>query len=144
MAFESFIAQYPLVFFLLLWILISFLASRLSGWHRLVKTYPASTPYEGKPYRFQTLWMRYGTHYGNIATVGANSQGLYLSVLFLFRIGHDPLFIPWSEITVTETTTGLFKRVKLQFKRLSAVPVTIDRRLAEKLVKESYGALSIR
>jgi len=144
MAFESFVARYPFLFLLGVWILISFLASRLSGWHRLAKEYPVHNPFEGKPRRFQTLWMRYGSHYGNITTVGANAQGLYLSVLFLFRIGHDPLFIPWSEITAAETTGGLFKRIRLQFKRLPAVPVIIDRRLAEILVKESYGVLSIR
>ena len=144
MEIKSIIDQYPVLTLLLAWIVISVFASRLSGWYALAKIYRLSSPFNGKLFRFRTLWMRFATHYGNCITTGVNSQGLHLSILFILRIGHDPLFMPWSEITTSEITSGFSKRIKLQFKRMPSVPIIIDRRLADDLSRESYGAWVIK
>ena len=47
----------------------------------------------------QSAAMRWLTHYNNVLTVGADSEGLFLVPFFLFRVGHPPLFVPWAEIT---------------------------------------------
>ena len=47
--------------------------------------------------------MRFWSHYGGVVRVTAASDALYLSVVFLFRIGHPPLRIPWNEINFGRT-----------------------------------------
>ncbi len=42
--------------------------------------------------------MVFPTGYGNCLTVAVSGAGVRLSVLFLFRIMHPPLVIPWSAI----------------------------------------------
>lgn len=36
--------------------------------------------------------------YSNCLTVHTSEDGLYLSILFPFRLGHPPVFIPWEAI----------------------------------------------
>jgi hypothetical protein len=78
--------------------------------------------------------MRLGTNYGNCVRVGVNQSGLHLSVGFLFRIGHPPLFIPWSDISMKEKR-GLFflKQVELRFARCSSIPIVISQRLMNRI-----------
>jgi hypothetical protein len=45
--------------------------------------------------------MRLSANYGGCLTVGSDAAGLYLAVMFLFRVGHPPLFIPWDERTIS-------------------------------------------
>jgi hypothetical protein len=43
--------------------------------------------------------------YNGVLRIAHDPFGLYLSVMFLFRVGHPPLFIPWSAfgpVTVTK------------------------------------------
>jgi hypothetical protein len=141
---QSFIDQYPYAFAVAVWLALMFLMPRLTGWHALAELYPVPAPFMGKPHRFQTVWMRWGSHYGNGVTFGANAQGLYLSVLILLRIGHPPIFIPWSEITASDVPGGLSRRVELRFRRLPKVSITIMRALAETLAGESHGAFVIQ
>jgi hypothetical protein len=141
---QALINQYPYLFAIAFYLGIFLLASRLTGWRALAEHYPLSSPFTGKPHRFQTAWMRWSSHYGNALTAGANAQGLYLSVLFLLRIGHPPLFIPWSDITSTEISGGFSRRVELRFRRLPNVPVIITRDLADNLAKESNGVFTIQ
>jgi hypothetical protein len=53
---------------------------------------------------------------------------------FLFRVGHSPLFIPWSEIQVLKGEHGwLFKRWKLKLGRKELVQISISVSLVEEL-----------
>ena len=52
--------------------------------------------------------MRWGANYNNCLTIGVDTAGLYLSPLFFFRIGHPPLFIPWTEISLRGRRKILF------------------------------------
>lgn len=52
--------------------------------------------------------MRWSAHYGNCLRLGANGDGLYLAVLFLFRFMHPPLLVPWREIKVRRKKRWLF------------------------------------
>jgi hypothetical protein len=57
----------------------------------------------------------------------------------VFRIGHAPLFIPWSEVQVVRGDTGLiFKKQKLLLGREEMVPLFVSLSLAEK-IKEAAG-----
>jgi len=68
----------------------------------LAKSYPArdAATLDGETWRFQSIQLCWATNYGNCVTVRTNSVGLGLSVLWLLRLGHPPLLIPWADITI--------------------------------------------
>jgi hypothetical protein len=62
----------------------------------------------------------------------AAQDALYLSVLFLFRAGHPPLRIPWSEIRFGETTFFWKTYIELTLGNEEQIPMRISRRMARK------------
>jgi hypothetical protein len=85
-----------------LWIGVGLLVAYLGGWATLAKVYRHSDEFRGERRRFQSARMRWGINYGSCLTVGATPRGLYLAALFIFRIGHPPLFMPWTDISIGE------------------------------------------
>ena len=117
-------------FFVGVWVMAVVLVSLLSGWWGLAEQYRTETPFPAHMRRFQRGQMRWRTNYGNILTVASDSRGLYLSVMFLFRLGHPPLFIPWADISFEDPNLWLF----FSMQRLSLGPDRIPLRLRESLV----------
>ena len=74
-----------------------------------------------------------GGGYNNILTVGADPDGMYVSVFVLFRFGHPPLFIPWEDVSAEAKRVWLFNVVILKFARCPSIPFWISRKLADKL-----------
>jgi hypothetical protein len=116
-----------------LWILISTIVARASGWAALAAAYRLQESFDGQRWHFQTAQMRWATNYGNCLTVGVSPRGLYLAVVFLFRPGHPPLLIPWPDITVYMRERTWFTVVELQFRRVPGIPLRISARLAARL-----------
>jgi hypothetical protein len=86
--------------------------------------------------------MRMGTSYGNCLIVGLNPDGIYLSVFFLFRIGHPPLFIPWPDVSMRERRfLFFFKQVELRFAKCSSIPFVISRRLMNR-ISDALGGVN--
>ena len=126
-------ASYPVVFaaiFLTIWIGIGVLISHIGGWALLAKTYQAPTDFSGERWRFESAGMRYWISYNSCLTVGASYEGLYVSILFLFRIGHPPLLIPWREITVSRKRHLGREIVELRLGREPSIPFRIFPHLA--------------
>ncbi len=88
------------VLFPVSWCLISWLIANIGGWSRWAKAYPNEQNCQGK-----TLFMQSGAfslgHYKGTLNLSAEPTGLALSVIFLFRFGHHPILIPWSELKVS-------------------------------------------
>jgi len=136
---ETILKQYFYFFFVVFWCGISLLISFMSGWRELSRIYPATVSPEGKRFWFQSASMRRGTNYGNCLIVWVNPNGIYLSVLFLFRIGHPPLFIPWPDVSMRERVfLFFFKQVELRFARCPSIPFVISRRLMNR-ISEALG-----
>jgi len=84
------------IVFSLYWCFICWLLSLISGWQRLYKTHPANVSPNGKKI---TVSGNVGlVSYSKCLFVHVVPEGIFLSVLFLFAVGHRPLFIPWTEI----------------------------------------------
>ncbi|MCA8997545.1 MAG: hypothetical protein KDA80_11170 [Planctomycetaceae bacterium] len=88
------------------WGSISVLASHVGGWAKLAAHYTDTRSEQG-----DTYYMRSGSvgivKYNACLILRVCENGLRLSVVFPFRIGHPPLFIPWDQFhSVSET--GLF------------------------------------
>lgn len=122
------------VFFVCLWCGILFLISRLSGWAVLADRFCLNLPFAGPKWRWQSARMRYATNYGSCLTVGSDPTGLYLDIFPLWRIGHSPLLVPWSEISVRRRGKVLFFcYVELALGRDAQIPFRISGALADRI-----------
>ena len=106
-----------LISFPLFWIFVVTLISRM-GWHALAERFPAGDRVtEGESFSMQSLLIGRATRYKNCVGVTAAYDGMGLSVMFLFRPAHPPLFIPWSEIeAVEDKQTFLFNCLALKIR----------------------------
>ena len=134
-------SYYFLPLFAGFWMLVSLLISFMSGWRSLRKSYRADFPFVGKKLTMKSARMRWGTNYGAVMTIGAGREGLYLAVIFLFRVGHPPLFIPWTDIS-TEAGRHLtfFQTVTFTFRKCPEIPVVFSKKLAEQILQMKASA----
>ena len=118
-------------------IIVSVMLSFLGGWRTLSERFRFRGKFIGKRWRGQSAQLRCHVGYYNCLTVGGNTEGLYLSLFFPFRIAHPPLFIPWGEISFSKSNRFLVKIAKLELGREFRVPMRISQALAEKLRVEA-------
>ena len=134
---QDFLDKYPLAllaFGVFFWCSTLFLVGALSGWVTLAQKFRLASPFTGPTWGGQSAYMRWMSHYGNCLSIGADATGLKLAVFFLFRPGHPPLFLPWSEISVASRSKFLFfRRVKLVLGREEQIPFSISGTLADRI-----------
>ena len=90
------IALGVVAFFVLLWTGIIYAISYSSGWQKLAETY--STTYAPGQTQNCNCLFRNSSSYNGVVQCASNKDGLYLSTIKLFSIGHKPLFIPWRDV----------------------------------------------
>jgi hypothetical protein len=95
-------------YFVALWCFVATIISFVGGWFQLSRKFKLVRPFDGVSEGLRSGQMRWLAHYGNCLRLGANGDGLYLSVLFLFRFMHPPLLVPWSEIKVRRKKRWIF------------------------------------
>jgi len=120
------------VSFVVLWNLVVLLISAISGWRHLAGYYRAPGPFSGQKWTWQMGWFG-AARYRGVLTVGADTSGLYLDVMPLFRIGHPALFIPWSDITIEDRPAFFFPVVALQFLQVPGVTLSLPKKLWEQV-----------
>lgn len=123
----------PLLFvpaFAGLWLFLTWLLSRLSGWGRIANHYAGD--FEGEVRReFRGASIRLSfVNYSFCIVFRTGPVGLGMGVLLPFRCEHPTIFVPWSEVTVAQEGRGLFSRPVLRFGRCADVGVRIGPALA--------------
>ena len=128
------------VAFIGLFIGLFILIARLSGWTTLAAFYRLSGSFSGECWRFRSGELRWKMGYNNCLTVGVNPAGLYLSVFFLFRLGHPDLFIPWADVSVTTGKRGFLSAyTEFRFRQALGIPFRVNERLGRQIL-ESAGS----
>ena len=112
-------------FFVGAWIATILLFSWLIGWRELASRYRAIRPHSGERFRLVSARMRWGAVYHGSAYLSADSDGLYLTVMSLFRAGHPPLFIPWSDISSTRERRWWVDGVGLRFTQAPGISLHV-------------------
>jgi hypothetical protein len=124
-------------FFVILWCFISLIISFVGGWHALSRRFHSQTEPYGQARTagplFYGVQMRFRTNYGNVIRLTAAEDALYLSILFLFRIGHPALCIPWKEIQFGRTKFLWRRYIVLTLGNEEKIPMRISERMARKL-----------
>jgi hypothetical protein len=68
-----------------------------------------------------------------------------LSVFPIFRIGHPPLFFPWTDISTEAGSRRFFGDfVKFKFTKQPDVPVIMSKRLATRIFKMKEESPSLK
>lgn len=133
---EPFSGPVYILFIIALWICVCKLISVVGGWKTLSQDYQANSAFDGQKLWLKSVGMRRWTNYSNCITVGVNKYGLYISILPIFRIGHPPLFIPWTDISTEEANRRLLPDgVKFYFTKQPEVPVILSKKLAAKIIR---------
>jgi len=108
--------RFPIVILALL-VFISTMLSTKSGWHRIATRFPYKRITEHTKYYFTRMSLgsgKFPVAYGGCVIVRLSPHGLGLSVIFLFRYMHRPIFIPWPEVFRCERDqTGRFDVTKI-------------------------------
>jgi hypothetical protein len=136
------------VFFVALWCSICFVISLMSGWFALSRRFrkqsePCGETKTAGPF-FYSIYTRFWGHYSGIIRLTAATEALYLSVLFLFRIGHPPLQIPWNEIMFRKTKYFWRSYIVLTLGSEEQIPMRISERMARNLgILERFHVESI-
>jgi hypothetical protein len=121
------------VLFAGLWVGVLHAIARVGGWSALAASYARAQRPEGTAFRFCSG--NFGlASYGGCLWLVSGVRGLDVSVLFLFRPAHPPLFIPWSDLTAHAVRGWVLQQVELGFARQPAVRLRLARGLAEKLL----------
>lgn len=117
---------------IVLWFLVLGLMSFAGGWNRLAQVYRDELTEigDGQTWRMQSVSLRGWCGYNNCVTVEATEKGLKVSVWFIIRPGHPPLFLPYDGMT---SKSRKVLGVPLAQVRMQQVPgISLDFR--EKLV----------
>ena len=126
--------------FISFWIGISFLVARIGGWATLATFYRLLGSFNGEIWRFQSGEFRWKIGYNNCLTLGVSPAGLYLSMFFLFRLGHPNLFIPWADISVARGKRGFLSiYTEFRFRQAPMIPFRVNDRVAQRMM-ESAGS----
>ena len=73
--------------------------------------------------------------------LGANEQGLHISVPRIFAIGHPALFVPWSEIRASRKKQLWVPTVGFELGEASPIGLRMHQRFADGLESSARGQL---
>ncbi len=108
--------------FIPMWFLALYLTALVFGWMALAEKYarPGDKHSTGRTKLLSFLGVGMA-HYNTCVMISTDSEGLYLSLFFIFRPFHKPLFIPWKNITAEMGTYFFFRCVNLKFEGFDMV-----------------------
>jgi hypothetical protein len=111
------------VFFIGMWLVVSIILSRVSGWASLAERYAASERPTGRPFRGQVSSIGPINENG-VTSLIVTPQGLYLYTNPLFGFGRKPLSIPWRAVTyVSERKVLWWRAYKLDLGGITTIRV---------------------
>lgn len=129
---------FPLVFpffFVALWVGVGFLLAATGGWQTVAAHYPlvGDAPPPGKRFGAAEFGL---VGYNRCLKLSANQRGLYFATILLFRAGHAPFFVPWTDVTARATRRWFRSVVELRFARTPDIAVRLPRATAEALFRQ--------
>lgn len=128
---------------------------RARRWRYLAKSYAADSDDPIEFRRMQTLVLNGFVNYGHsffrgnsvlkgIVTIGAHPLGVSLKVMWPFALFHNPLFIPYSEISGWDTSWYLnAQSTELHFLKAPDVQLTIPTEDLEWLAGYAGGTMTL-
>lgn len=98
------------VFFAGMFTFVLFILSR-KGWVDLADKYECKGHFRGDRVGIISAGIN-GVSYNNCLLLKYNNEGFYIRPIFIFRLFHKPLFIPWKEIQAIRDKQIIFVKLK--------------------------------
>ena len=133
------------VLLFLVWFFVGlpYLLGRASGWTALAAEYRLNGQFDGKRWWFQDITLRNWCGYNGCVSVGANAEGLYLNTIFW--VAHPPLFIPWSDLSVSRREIKFlgFRVGMVEFTaaRVPGIRIALKESVLEKIAEARAASL---
>lgn len=129
------------------WVPMSLLTAGWSGWRRLADLYPGRDTAGGRSFSCGSMVMGRANYRGGVRA-RADEAHLHFSAWPLFRPGHPPFSVPWSDITATPDGWPWFPFkgmpvVRLSLRRCPGLRILVPRQVGERIVAESGGRLEV-
>ena len=97
------------VFFVGFFVLIMFILSK-RGWADLVDKYRMENSFQGHSIGIISARIN-RVKYSNSLILKYNQDGFYLRPIFIFRLFHKPIFIPWKEVKDVRAKKIFFQKL---------------------------------
>lgn len=128
------------VFFAAMWLVVSTLLDKASGWYALARRYPD----RDEKGMFRLLWqsgsMGPGVSMRGILNIDVCPSGLRLGMMKLFGPFCRNIFVPWNEIKIERKKWFLFwNGARLQFGSPAVGNLTLFEHTADRLARASEG-----
>ncbi len=88
------------------WAAMWLFRAQRSGWMKLASIYGTSRKYESPVHRWNSIrFMPAKLRYRKVVNFQLTVDGLYLTLIAPFKLGHDALLIPWNDIEIFAVDT---------------------------------------
>lgn len=116
----------------LIGLFVVFTSNRQAGWHLLAASYKDHKSSKSIQWRFVSARMGNGSSivpYRAALNIGADTQGLHLSIFPLLSIGAPALLIPWQELMVNAPEGGFARDLEFRFRAAPSVFLRVNKGL---------------
>ena len=128
--------------FVATWFLSLHFIAAVGGWRELARVYAATGPIAAvAEWRNRGARLGFATKYNGCVNIAVSSMGMQLSLWRILRIGHPPLFIPWSDIRTEPVRRMFADYVRFSFAR-AAPTLLLRSALAEEVLRASHRIAS--
>ncbi len=86
------------IIFPLFWMGILYFLSRIGGWAALAERFGTDAEAQGELFTWCSGRLRMFCNYSNCLRVTLSDAGIHIRTLVFFKVGHRPLFIPWTAV----------------------------------------------
>ena len=100
---------FPVFFIGMITLVLSLLSKK--GWSDLASEYEFRDSFHGERVGIISAAIN-GVNYNNCLLLKYNSEGFYLRPVFIFRMFHKALFIPWKEVKTVRDKKIFFTELK--------------------------------
>ena len=113
---------------------IPYVLAKIGGWAKLAQYYS----WTGEPVAKE--WRRWQSarfnlcQYNNALSIGTSERGLFFKMIYVFKMGHPPLYIPWQDISTSDTTRFFFPVTVFTVRKEPTVKVTLFGPIAKKIL----------
>lgn len=133
--------------FVCIWLVVTALLMRFSGWLALQRRFPDQPDTAFGVMRFQSGSMGDavpgGVSFGNSLRFDICQSGLRVRVMWVFGPFTRPFLVPWREIRATEMRVFSLTRYRLSFGLDEVGHLRISKRSARKIAQLSLGLLAL-
>jgi hypothetical protein len=122
------------LFCVVFWLFGGWLIAMSGGWSALADFYGTERKYEGTYLKWRSAKLNW-VYYHTCLNLGADTEGLFISIDYFFSLHHKNLFIPWSDIRTIKSEMLWGPTLVLKFEKVPKASLELHEKNVQ-LLKE--------